>query len=189
MSHPSEDGAEHAHGADAVPDVTPTADAAHGADVAAHGGEHAATFPPFDQTLFASQLIWFAITFVALYFIVSRFILPSVSTVLEKRASVIKADVESAAEKSARAEAAKSGMEKATAEARAESRALVEAARADMTAKLAAEQQGAEARLAERIAAAETRVADARAKALAEAPAIAESLARDIAAKLLPANA
>jgi F0F1-type ATP synthase membrane subunit b/b' len=58
-----------------------------------------------------------------------------------------------------------------------------------MTAKLAAEQQSAEARLAERIAAAETRVADARAKALAEAPAIAEGLARDIAGKLLPANA
>jgi F0F1-type ATP synthase membrane subunit b/b' len=65
---------------------------------------------------------------------------------------------------------------------------MVEAARADMQAKLTAEQAQAEARLTERIEAAEKRVGEARAKALAEVPGIADTLARDIAAKLVPAN-
>jgi F0F1-type ATP synthase membrane subunit b/b' len=53
---------------------------------------------------------------------------------------------------------------------------------------LAAEQAAADARLADRISTAEARVNEARAKALAEVPGIADSLARDIAAKLVPAN-
>jgi F-type H+-transporting ATPase subunit b len=163
----------------------------HTANEGAHGGEHGAevSFPPFDTSLFASQLIWFAITFIALYLIVSRVILPSVSRVLEKRAGVLKADIESAAAKSARAEEAREAMEKATAKARADARAMVEAARAEVQASLAAEQAQAEERLAQRLEAAEARVATERAKALAEAPAIAQALARDIADKLAPANA
>ncbi|MFO1016417.1 MAG: hypothetical protein U1E03_02395 [Hyphomonadaceae bacterium] len=184
MAHPPADthavdaaahGAEAAHGADA----------AHGA---AAGGEHAASFPPFDATLFASQLIWFVITFVALYYIVSRFIIPSVSGVLEKRASTLKSDLDQAAQKSTEAEDARAAMEKAIAKARADARAMVDAARADVQAKLSAEQEQAEARLAERINAAEAKVNASRQAALGEVPAIADGLARDIAAKLLPAN-
>ncbi|MGE0739920.1 MAG: F0F1 ATP synthase subunit B' [Hyphomonadaceae bacterium] len=163
------------------------ADAAHGA-AAAHGGEHAAaTFPPFDISLFSSQLIWFAITFAVLYVIVSRFIIPSVSTVLEQRAGTLKSDLDTAASKSAEAEAARAAMEKAVAKARADARAMVEAARADMTAKLTAEQEAAETRLTARIEAAEAKVDAARKTALAQVPALADGLARDIAAKLLPA--
>jgi F-type H+-transporting ATPase subunit b len=175
--------AEAAHGA---------ADTAHGAvDAAAHGGEHGASaaFPPFDATLFASQLFWFALTFVGLYLFLSRVVLPSVSSVLEKRAGTIKTDLDEAAQKSAAAEQARVDMEKAVAKARADARAMVDAARADVTAKLTAEQEAAEQRLAAKIAAEETKVDAARQKALAEVPAIAEALARDIADKLAPANA
>ncbi|MBN8608105.1 MAG: hypothetical protein J0L81_14400 [Caulobacterales bacterium] len=175
-----------------VVDAAHAADAAHGADVAAaaaHGGEHAATFPPFDSALFSSQLIWFAITFAALYFIVSRFIIPNVSTVQAKRAGTIASDLDAAALKSAKAEEARATMEKAIAKARADARATVDAARADVVAKLTAEQEQAEARLAERIGAAEAKVTAARTAALSEVPGIADGLARDIVAKLVPANA
>ncbi len=40
----------------------------------AAGGEH--TFPPFETSTFASQLVSLAIAFVALYIIASRFALP-----------------------------------------------------------------------------------------------------------------
>lgn len=165
-------------------------EAAHDAAAAgAHGGgEHAASFPPFDSSLFASQLVWFAITFAVLYFVVARFILPSVSTVLDKRASALKSDLDTAATKSADAEKARESMERATAKARADARTMVEAARADVQAKLAAEQEQAETRLTARIAEAEAKVNAARAKALAEVPSIADALAADIAAKLVPAN-
>lgn len=165
------------------------AEAAYGADAAAHGGEYAAaSFPPFDTSLFASQLIWFALTFGVLYYVVARYVLPSVAGVLEKRAGTIKSDLDGASQKSAAAEEARAEMEKATAKARAEARAMIDAARADVTAKLTAEQEQAEARLTERLRIAEQRVADARAKALADVPAMAEALAREIAAKLTPAK-
>lgn len=168
------------------------ADAAHGAaDAAAHGGEHAASggFPPFDALTFGTQLFWFALTFLLLYLVVSRFVLPRVGSVLERRAGAISSDLDQAAQKSADAENARAAMEKATAKARAEARAMIDAARADITAKLTAEQDAAEKRLTDRIVAAETRVDAARKKALGEVPALADQLARDIADKIAPANA
>jgi F-type H+-transporting ATPase subunit b len=168
-----------------------TADAAHGA-AAAQGGEHAAgagAFPPFDPLTFGTQLFWFAVTFVLLYLVVSRFVLPSIGSVLERRAGAVKNDLDQAAQKSAEADEARVSMERAIAKARADARGMVEAARADITAKLTAEQDAAEKRLAERIAIAEGRVDAARQKALAEVPALAEALARDIADKLTPSPA
>jgi F-type H+-transporting ATPase subunit b len=166
------------------------AEAAHGAaDAVAHGGEAAGAFPPFDGSLFASQLIWFAITFGILYLFVSRFVLPSVGAVLDRRAGAVKNDLDQAAQKSADADEARVTMERAIAKARSDARAMVEAARADITAKLTAEQDAAEKRLAERIATAEGRIDAARQKALAEVPALAEGLAREIADKLAPPRA
>lgn len=157
---------------------------------AGHGGEHAAaSFPPFDTSLFSSQLIWFFLTFFVLYYVVARYILPNVSGVLAKRAGVVSSDLDTAAQKGAAAEAAREAMEKAVAKARADARQMVDAARADVTAKLAAEQEAAEQRLTARIEAEEAKVSAERQKALGEVPAIAEALARDIAAKLAPARA
>lgn len=162
------------------------ADAAHGAaDAAAHGGG----FPPFDALTFGTQLFWFALTFLLLYVVVSRFVLPRVGGVIEKRASTISGDLDTAAQKSAAAEDARLSMERAVAKARADARTLVDAARADMTAKLNAEQEAAEKRLTDRISAAEARVDAARQKALGEVPALAEGLAREIADKIAPAGA
>ena len=171
---------------------THAVDASHtaAADAAAQGGEHAASgaFPPFDALTFGTQLFWFALTFVVLYLVVSRFVLPSVGSVLERRAGAVKSDLDQAAQKSADAEEARVTMERAIAKARSDARAMIEAARADITAKLTAEQEAAEKRLAERIAAAEGRVDAARQKALAEVPALAEGLAREIADKLAPSR-
>lgn len=170
---------EVAHGAEGAHDAT-----------AAHGAEHVATpFPPLDSSLFTSQLIWFAITFGLLYYVVARYILPKVGAVLEKRAGAIKSDLDGAAQKSAAADAARAEMEKATAKARADARAMIEAARADVTAKLSAEQDAAEMRLAERVNGAEAKVASARDAALKDVPGVAEALARQIADKIAPATA
>jgi F-type H+-transporting ATPase subunit b len=173
-----------------VPDLDHAVETAHGADAAAHGGEHASgAFPPFDAATFGTQLFWFAVTFIGLYIVLSRFVLPKIGGVLEARAGTIASDLDQAAQKSADAEEARVGMERATAKARADARAMVDAARADMTAKLTAEQEAAETRLAERINAAEARVDAARQKALAEVPGIADALARDIADKIAPFSA
>jgi F-type H+-transporting ATPase subunit b len=164
-------------------------DAAHAAaEAGAHGGGQATgVFPPFDASTFASQLFWFAVTFGALYWALSRYVLPKVGAVLAQRAATVKGDLDAAAIQSAAAEDARAAMEKATAKARADARAMVDRARADMTAKLAAEQEEAEARLSTRIRAAEAKVDAERQRAMAETPAMADALAREIVDKLVKA--
>lgn len=170
--------------------VTPhdTVDAHAAAAATGHGGESAG-FPPFDASLFASQLIWFALTFIALYYILSRIVLPKIGATLHNRANTISTDLDQAAQKSGEAEDARANMEKAKAKARADARTMIEAARADMQAKLQAEQDAAEKRLTDRITSAEARIDAARTKALAEVPAEAAKLARDIADKVAPTSA
>ena len=48
-----------------------------------HEAGHAKVFPPLDPSTFAPQIIWLAITFTALYVILSRFALPRVGEVIE----------------------------------------------------------------------------------------------------------
>ena len=145
--------------------VAQAVEAGHSAP--AHGEGAASAFPPFDPSLFASQLFWFVLSFGVLYIVLSRFVLPKIGGVLHTRATTISHDLDQAAEKSAAADSARADMEKAVAKARADARAMVDAARADMQAKLMAEQEAAEARLGERIRTAEARVDAARQKALA----------------------
>ena len=44
-----------------------------------------AAFPPFQKETFASQLVWLAITFVALYLLISRIAVPRIGGILEER--------------------------------------------------------------------------------------------------------
>ena len=156
---------------------------------AAHeaGGESAA-FPPFDPTLFPSQLFWFVLTFGALYLIMSRMALPKVGAVLARREGTLKADRDGAASSTAAAEDAKAAMEKAIAKARADARALVEDMRSKTQAELAREQEAADTRLNARIGEAEAKINAAREKSLAEVGALASALAAEIAEKLAPAS-
>ena len=161
-------------------------EAPHGAEAAGHeGAAHAATsFPPFDASLFAPQLVWFALTFGALYFVMSRVALPRVTKVVETRASTVRTDLDVAAQTSAEADTAKAAAERATAEARAGARKIVDDMRAEMAAALAVDRAEAEAGVAKRAAAAEARIATTREQAMSGVGAIAADLAKDIVAQL-----
>src|SRR5262249_47311740 len=49
------------------------------------GSEHGKGFPPFDAHTFASQLLWLALAFIALYLLMSRIALPRIASILEAR--------------------------------------------------------------------------------------------------------
>lgn len=164
------------------------AEPAHGAEVAhgaSGGAEHAAgAFPPFDASLFPHQIIWFAIAFLTLYYLMSRVALPRVAEVVDLRAKTLQGDLDTAAATSAAAETAKAEAERATAEARAGARKIVDDMRAEMAAALAGDRAKADEALAAQAAAAEKRIGEQRTQALSGVGAMADDLARDIVAKL-----
>src|SRR3954452_10948712 len=99
------------------------AEAAHppvvGEGTTAAGPAEKVPFPPFDPTHFASQLLWFAITFIAFYFIIARVAIPRIASILSERRNRIQGDLGEAEKAKGQADAAGLAYEKALAEARA----------------------------------------------------------------------
>ncbi len=59
----------------------------------AHGGEEHAAFPPFAADTFGTQLIWLALSFAVLYFVLSRLALPRIGAILDDRKARIDTDL------------------------------------------------------------------------------------------------
>src|SRR5262245_5186698 len=74
------------------PGATAPVDGVHQEVHQAEGG-HGGGFPPFESHNFPSQVLWLAITFAALYFLMSRLALPRVASILETRAGRIASDL------------------------------------------------------------------------------------------------
>ena len=162
-----------------------TADPHAAAAAAAHGGEHAAaSFPPFDVSLFPHQLIWFALSFGALYLIMAKIALPRIAAVIAARDAAAKADLDAAAKASAEAEDARKAAEQGAAAARTKAREMIDGMRTQAAAEFAVEQAKVEKTIAERGAIAEKRIAETRTKAMSEVGPIAADLARNIAARV-----
>jgi F-type H+-transporting ATPase subunit b len=77
--------------------------------------------PQLDPTWFAAQLFWLAVSFVALYLVLSRGILPAVQQTIETRESTIRADLDNAAVLKTQAATAQEHYEAALAKSRQES--------------------------------------------------------------------
>lgn len=134
--------------------------------------EHA-VFPPFDSSTFASQLLWFAITFVAFYYLMAKVALPRIAAILENRRDRIAADLDHAESLKRESEAAGAAYEKALADARAKASGIAGAARDAAKAKADQQRTEVEQDLARQLADAETRISDIKSKALAEVGTIA----------------
>jgi len=153
------------------------------AHTAADGG-HKASFPPFESSTFASQLVSFAIAFGLLYLIVSRLALPRVGSVLADRQKVIDTDLNEAAKLKADSDAALKAYETELANARAKAQAMA----AEVREKLNAQQDEAKAKLEEslatRLTAAEQTIASTRATAMGNVRGIAADTAAAIVERL-----
>ncbi|ANH03258.1 F0F1 ATP synthase subunit B [Shinella sp. HZN7] len=156
----------------------------------AHGDEHATgVFPPFDQTTFASQLLWLAITFGLFYLLMSKVVIPRIGGILETRHDRIAQDLDEASRLKAEADAAIASYEQDLASARAKGNAIASTARDEAKAKADAERAKIEASLQDKIAGAETRIAEIKAKALADVGAIAEETTAALVEQLIGAKA
>lgn len=146
-------------------------------------------FPPFDASNFASQLLWFAITFAVLYYLMAKVALPRLGAIIEGRRDRIAADLDAAERLKGESEDAARSYEKALAQARAKASAIAEQARAAAKAKADAQRAETEHALAEKLAAAEIRITDIKNRALAEVGSIAAEATEAVVASLIGAKA
>lgn len=149
----------------------------------AHGG--GGVFPPFDQSTFASQLLWLAITFGLFYLLMSRVVVPRIGGILEHRRDRIAQDLDEANRLKEEADAAIAAYEQELAEARKKSSAIAEAAREKAKSAADAERAATEAELSAKMADAEKSIAAIKTKALGDVDTIAQDTATDLVKHLL----
>jgi F-type H+-transporting ATPase subunit b len=121
----------------------------------------------FANSLTVTQAVWLLAIFAGLYFVLSRVALPPVAQVLERRAAVIRTDLDAAKGASDAAKAARIEREKAEAKAIAEAQAAVRAAVEGAKRQGSDALSAVEARLAAELREAEARISQARASAMA----------------------
>lgn len=164
-------------------------DAAHGATDAAHATtevhtEEHSSFPPFDGAYFGGQLLWLAITFGALYIIMSRVALPRIGSILETRRTRIEGDLREAERLRQETEKAAAAYEAALAEARKNAHVIAEETRVSIKADIDGRRADVEASLAKRVAEAEARIGTEKQAALTNVGAIAAETAQALVAKI-----
>jgi F-type H+-transporting ATPase subunit b len=140
--------------------------------------------PQLDFHDFAPQIVWLVISFVVLYFVMSKLAVPAISGTLEKRQGKIQADLDAAEKASEETRALVAAYDKRLADAREQARrAQREQAEADSA---AAGQRLAELgqKLGARIDEAEKRIAGQRAQVMEGIEQMATDIAADVYGKL-----
>jgi F-type H+-transporting ATPase subunit b len=146
--------------------------------------EHGRGFPPFDSHTFPSQLLWLAVSFIALYLLMSRIALPRVGSILEARRRRIDEDLAEAQRFKDASDAAIAAHEKALVEARGRAQVLANETRAKAVAAADARRKEVDAKLHDRIAEAEKAIAATRSSAMANLRGIAVEAAGAIVERL-----
>ncbi len=141
--------------------------------------------PQLDTATFAPQLVWLAITFIGLYLILARAVLPRIASVLEERQKRIDVNLEKAEALKVEAEAARAAYEETLDEARVAAHTRLSEA-ADVLAREAAERHEALAgKLAQEGKEAEERIGAAMEEALKHIHTVAAEIAGAATEKLI----
>jgi F-type H+-transporting ATPase subunit b len=156
-----------------------------GTSVEVPAGGHARSFPPFDKQTYPSQVLWLALTFAALYLLMSRVALPRIDSILERRRTRIAGDLAEAMRLKAESDTAIASYEKSLADARARAQALVNDARQRQAAEAEAARKALDAELNARIAEAERGIAATKSAAMVNVRAIATEAAAAIVERLI----
>jgi F-type H+-transporting ATPase subunit b len=154
------------------------------AAAATHEGESGG-LPQLNPADFAPQLIWLAITFVVLYFILARVALPRIGEVIEERRDRVQRDLDAAERFKKDTDAALAAYERALSEARSKASSMAKDMRDKLAAETDKERGSVEGLLAARLADAETRIAATKTKALSSVNEIAAETASAVVSKLL----
>jgi F-type H+-transporting ATPase subunit b len=141
-------------------------------------------FPPFESKNFPSQLVWLALSFVVLYVLLSKVVLPRVASILEARKRRIETDLADAARAKSDSDAAIAAYEKSLADARAGAQALAAKTHQELAAKSEARRKELEAGLTAKLTEAEKKIEATKAAAMKNVSAIATDAAGSIIERL-----
>lgn len=148
-------------------------------------GGHGAAFPPFQSETFASQLIWLALAFGLLYWLMAKVALPRIGAILHDRARRLASDLEEAHRSKAEADAASQAYETSLREARANAERIAQEARSQLAAESERRRKILEGDLNQKLAAAEATIAGRRAEAMGSVRGIAAETATAIVERLI----
>jgi F-type H+-transporting ATPase subunit b len=156
----------------------------HSTTTEAPSSEHHGGFPPFQKETFASQLFWLVICFAALYIMVSKLILPRMSTIMSERRDRIDGDLAEAGRMKDEANAAVAAYEKSLADARTRAQAIAADNRDKVHAQAEANRKDLEGKLHAKLADAEKSIAATKSSAMSNVRGIAHEAASAIVTKL-----
>jgi F-type H+-transporting ATPase subunit b len=140
--------------------------------------------PQFDPSTFGPQLFWLLVTFVALYLLMARLVLPRITDILGQREDRIDGNLRRAESLKEEADQVLGAYQKAIADARHQAQAALAQAAAEITAGATKREAEFGKKMADQAAAAETRIRASKGQALAEVRGIAAEVAALMAGKL-----
>ncbi|HZD89294.1 MAG TPA: F0F1 ATP synthase subunit B [Pseudolabrys sp.] len=146
-----------------------------------------AVFPPFNTHTFPSQLFWLVITFVVLYAVMSKWVLPQVGRVIDARQRRIADDFAEAERLKGQSDAAVAAYEKALADARTRAQAIAHDTHEKQAAEAEAARKKLEDELNVKLADAEKTIAATKQAAMGNVRSIAEDATAAIVERLIGA--
>lgn len=152
---------------------------------AAEGAQSKGGLPQLNPQDMVPQLVWLAITFLALYYVLSRFTLPRIASVIDERKNRIERDIAEAERLNGETQDAIAEYEEKLASARGKASQLAKENRDAVAADLEAKRLVAEAEDQERMTAAEERIKAMKADAMAQVTAISTETAQELVKSLI----
>jgi F-type H+-transporting ATPase subunit b len=141
--------------------------------------------PQLNPHTFEAQLFWLVVTFLALFFVMSKIALPRVGEVIEERRDRIKRDLDAAARLKDETDKALADYEKALADARSNASGIAKETREKLAAETEAERHRVDEQIAVKLRDADTRISASKTKALSAIGDIATDTARAVVEKLI----
>lgn len=140
--------------------------------------------PQLDVNTWPPQLFWLAVTFLVLYFIISKIVIPRTGGVIEGRKNQIDSDLAAAQRFKADTDKAVAEYEKSLADARSKAHGIAQETRNKLSAEVDKERSKLDGQLAAKIAEAEKAIQATRTKALASVTDLATDIAAEIVGRL-----
>ena len=140
--------------------------------------------PQLNPDWYASQLFWLVVCFFTLYYIMSRFIAPSIADILAKRQNKIDEYIDRATETKRRAEEALQKYHTALNEATNEANEALERTKKELDAQIVAKQNAMTLKLRKKVEDGENKIRQSKEIAMDKVCDISEDLAKDIVKKI-----